>query len=56
MIRPSYPDELPRIQSILAGSPVPGNARFSGSVKDQPVERILVGRGSKPVLPKPSPP
>lgn len=41
MIRFSYPDELPRIQSILAGSPVPGNAQFIVSVKEQPVERIL---------------
>lgn len=41
LIRPAYPDEIGRAQSLLNGHPVPQEARFLVAVKEQPVERII---------------
>lgn len=40
-LRPAYPDELGRAQSLLDGHPVPAHAAFLVAVKEQPVERLL---------------
>jgi hypothetical protein len=41
ILRPAYPDELGRAQSLLDGHPVPAHAAFLVAVKEQPVERLL---------------
>ena len=41
MIRPAYPDELGRAQSLLNGAPVPSDATFLVAVKEYPVERLI---------------
>ncbi len=41
LIRPAYPDEISRAQSLLNGHPVPQEASFLVAVEEQPVERII---------------
>lgn len=41
LIKPAYPDEIGRAQSLLNGHPVPQEASFLVAVKEQPVERII---------------
>ena len=40
-IRPAYPDELGRAQSLLNGRHVPSNASYLVWVREQPIERII---------------
>ena len=41
MLRPAYPDELGRAQSLLNGHPVPAHATWLLYLKETPVERII---------------
>lgn len=41
MLRTAYPDELPRIKSIMQGAQTPPHAEYLVFIKEHPVERII---------------